>query len=229
MSIRVGSTSTYVNGIHVGNRGLGVLGQTILDNTSTGDYGPGILYNDVEAGDEAKEFRTKTVSGPTNGGVLFVYEDGSLESSVVPNTFTYETEVDGTSVGTASVTISIAYSAGSDITTTSWTATPGTPFYSRIDEYDAVSTSDYITSPNMASPTPITLGWASSVPVGTWDLTINIKQAALTGSEVRIVMLDASNAVVGTSSWVAATGSFATTVVPITTSDISTKFRIEVQ
>lgn len=120
------------------------------------------------------------------------------------------------------------YRPGTDEITSSWVATPGPSFYNMLNE-SVASNTEYITSPGMATPTPITLTWDSPVPIGTWQANIQLKQETLSGSQVRIVFLDASNTVVGTSSWISATGTFTTHNVTVTTTDISTKFRLEIQ
>lgn len=231
MSIRVDDTVTYVGGIHVGNRGLGLTGAEIIANASTGTHGQAPLINDIiSPSQDNDEFRAVISTDLTNGGVLDMSEDSSLTCTVVPNTFTYNLERNGVQTGTGLlVTLLAVATPGSDITTTGWVATPGPTFYSAIDEADTPSTSDYITSPDSATPGSITLGWAQSVPVGTWEAHINLKQETLSGSQVRIVFLDASNVVVGTSSWITATGTYTTHNVTVTTTGISTKFRLEVQ
>lgn len=120
------------------------------------------------------------------------------------------------------------YFASSDITTTGWSATPGPSFYSAIDEV-SINVADYVTSPNSLTPGPLVLGLSSELPAGNWDVSISVKQEVGTGSEVRIVLLNAANSVMGTSDWITATGSFTTTVLPVTTSGTSDKFRLEVQ
>lgn len=231
MSIRVDDTVAYVGGVHVGNRGLGLTGAQILASASSGSHGQAPLINDISSpADDSVEFRAVISSGLTNGGTLTMDEDSSLSCTVVPNTFRYDLYKDQV-LTTSNVLVELlaVVPPGSDLITTGWTATPGPNFYSAIDEADTPSTSDYITSPDSATPGSITLGWAQSVPAGTWEAHINLKQETLSGSQVRIVFLDASNVVVGTSSWITATGVYTTHTVTVTTTGISTKFRLEVQ
>lgn len=110
MSTRVDTLSLIPGSTVCGHRGLGVLGSTILLTTSDGDNGPGILYNDVESGDEGKEFRA-FVSSPPNG--IFINEDGSFVYDGPSSTFNYELFVDGVSQGFTSVTITTAGESGS--------------------------------------------------------------------------------------------------------------------
>lgn len=114
MSIRVDTTSLISGAVVCGNRGLGVLGSTILADTATGDQGAGYLFNDVDGGDSGKEFRGLIVT-PPSAGTFFAHEDGSF-SLVAPDaayTFVYRLYVDGVDLGTATASLTIgATSAG---------------------------------------------------------------------------------------------------------------------
>lgn len=230
MSIRVDDTVSYVNGIHVGNRGLGMTGAYILSSAIEGEHGLPPLVNDITSGvEDNDEFVARISSVPTNGGILLMDENSAFSLSVVPNSFTYNLVKNGTTTtANISVTIQATYSPGSDITTTGWTATPGPSYYSAIDE-NAASTTDYITSPNTDTPPPITLGWATPVPAGTYQASIHLEQGLGIGSEVRIVLLNSSNDVVGTSSWIIVPESYTTVLTTFTCTGTSDKFRIEVQ
>lgn len=108
MSIRVDATSLISGAVVCGHRGLGVLGSTILADTSTGDHGAGYLYNDVDGGDASKEFRGLIVT-PPSAGTFFAHEDGSF-SLVAPDgayTFVYRLYVDGADLGTATASLTI--------------------------------------------------------------------------------------------------------------------------
>lgn len=110
--MRVDSTSLISGAVVCGDRGLGVLGSVILSDTATGDYGAGYLYNDVDAGDEGKEFRGLIVT-PPSAGTFFAYEDGSF-SLVAPDgayTFVYRLYVDGVDLGTATASLTIGATA----------------------------------------------------------------------------------------------------------------------
>lgn len=100
MSIRVDTSSLIPGAIVCGNRGLGVLGSTILTETATGDHGAGFLYNDVDPGDESKEFRGLIVVPPA--GEFFAYENGAYDL-VSPDWFVYRLYVDGIDLGTTTV------------------------------------------------------------------------------------------------------------------------------
>lgn len=108
MSVRVDTASLIAGAVVCGDRGLGVLGSTVLADTATGDHGAGYLYNDVDSGDEAKEFRGLIVT-PPSAGTFFAYEDGSF-SLVAPDgayTFVYRLYVDGVDLGTATASVTI--------------------------------------------------------------------------------------------------------------------------
>src|SRR6185312_1735609 len=75
--------------------------------------GPSILANDVQAGDEGKEFRALILTRPS-GGTIFFYEDGSFDTTVFPDgvhTGTYEGFADGVSYGTAPYSLRIGLQA----------------------------------------------------------------------------------------------------------------------
>lgn len=102
MSTRVDTASLIPGALVCGHRGLGVLGSTILLTTGDGDHGPGLLYNDVQAGDEGKEFRA-FVAEPPKG--LTLYEDGSFSYTGEPTSFEYRLFVDGVPIGTTTATL----------------------------------------------------------------------------------------------------------------------------
>jgi hypothetical protein len=105
MSTRVDTASLIAGATVVGNRGLGILGSTILLTTGGGTDGDGVLFNDVEAGDEAKEFRAY-ITAPPSAGTLVMDEDGTFTfTGAAVDTATYEGFADGVSYGTATVTL----------------------------------------------------------------------------------------------------------------------------
>lgn len=126
MSIRCGSTSLIPGAIVCGVPGLGVLGSTILATTGIGGSGPGILFNDVQTGDEDKEFRAEVLTWPSAGS-LDLQEDGRFTfTGAASDSLTYRLWVDGVSIGTASVTLYGAASVTADVSASgamSWTAT----------------------------------------------------------------------------------------------------------
>ena len=105
MSTRVDTASLIPGATVVGHRGLGVLGSTIRLTTADGDHGPGILYNDVQPGDEAKEFRAFVKATPVG---LALDEDGAFTYSGASTSFDYDLYVDGAKIGTATASITTA-------------------------------------------------------------------------------------------------------------------------
>lgn len=107
MSIRVDTASLIAGSIVCGNRGLGLTGSTILAETSVGDSGVGYLADDIDSGDENKEFMGLVTTYPSAGN-FFPFENGSFIFSGAPDgtySFVYELKVDGVSQGSATVTL----------------------------------------------------------------------------------------------------------------------------
>lgn len=117
------------------------------------------------------------------------------------------------------------YRPGSDIAVSGWTPSTGTDLFACIDETTASDT-DYITSPDLS--TSATMGLTASVPIGTWAVAYRGRFVLTTGS-IRMVLLDSSSSVVGTSAWQAQSGSFSDYTAVITTTGIADRIRIEVQ
>lgn len=106
MSIRCDTVSLFGSGIVCGGPGLGILGSVLLATTGGVSGGPpGILYNDVQPGDENKEFRIQ-ITTPT-AAPIFIYEDGTFVfTSASPDSLEYMIIVDGQTVaGSALVTL----------------------------------------------------------------------------------------------------------------------------
>jgi hypothetical protein len=125
-------------------------------------------------------------------------------------------------IDVASVSV---YRPNSDIIVNSWTPSSGSDLYAMIDE-PTLSRADFITSPNLADPT--TMGWTSPLPAGTYDIPVDFDRMGNYG-QLRIVLLDSSNVVVGTSSWASAPAVAATTTFTVTTTGTSDRFRLELQ
>lgn len=107
MSLRIDTTDLIAGSLVIGNTGLGVLGASI---PTTGGFGASVFANDMDPGDEAKEFRALLVSTPTlpPGASFFMHEDGSVELSNITDgtySFTYRLFVDGVDLGLSTATI----------------------------------------------------------------------------------------------------------------------------
>jgi hypothetical protein len=102
------STTSLVSGKTVaGDRGLGVLGSQV---PSTGDHGPGYLYNDITLPGEADDEFYGLILTVPSAGTFFAYEDSSFTLTDAPDgnyTFTYEGFKNGVSYGEATVNITI--------------------------------------------------------------------------------------------------------------------------
>jgi hypothetical protein len=106
MSYKYGS-SLVPGAYHYGGGGLGVLGSAV---PSSGDNGPGYLYNDLSLpADASKEVRGLIETFPVGLSTFDVFEDSSFTASGPDGvyTFTYRLYVDGVDSGTAVGTISI--------------------------------------------------------------------------------------------------------------------------
>lgn len=115
MSVRVDTNSLIPGAVLVGHRGLGVLGADIRSSTATGDHGPGYLYNDWDAGDDAREFRGEIITPPV-AGTFYAYEDGSFSLIGAPDgaySFVYRLYVDGVDLGAATASVNIGAIAAS--------------------------------------------------------------------------------------------------------------------
>lgn len=121
----------------------------------------------------------------------------------------------------------VVYRPGTDITTTDWTAVPGPGFYTAIDE-DVASNTDYIQSPNRATPDdrPFEAGLSGTMPAGTWDVSIRTERlAGIMG--VRVELMDGITVTGTAQTNITLTGA-QDYVIPVTTTANSTKVRIKV-
>ena len=161
MSTRIDTASLIPGATVIGHRGLGALGSTILLTTADGDHGPGILYNDVQPGDESKEFRAFVAKPPAG---LALAEDGTFIYSGQATTFDYRLYVDGVSIGTATATLNTA-------------AAPAAVFLSGTSSVVVTATADVTVG---AAPGAVTLdGTASIVFTAAADITVDAAPAAV--------------------------------------------------
>lgn len=107
MSLRVDSASLIAGALVCGNRGLGVLG---ADVPSSGDNGPGYLFNDLSLPADANREVRGLIVAPPAAGTFLAYEDSSFEFYGAPDgvySFTYRLFVDGSDLGTADVELRV--------------------------------------------------------------------------------------------------------------------------
>lgn len=96
----------WVSSKHAGH---GITGAALRAATGAGGAGAGVLYNDWDAGDDAKEFRALLVTAPA-AGVLTMNEDGSFSlTGAADGTYslTYRLFVDGVDLGVAAAAITV--------------------------------------------------------------------------------------------------------------------------
>jgi hypothetical protein len=210
----------------------GATGQYILDNTGpTGENQAGILYNDVEAGDEDKWF-SFVITTPPASGTLDIAPDGTFTfTGAASTTFQYQLYVDGVAIGTP-VLVTVYddalvqfYRPTGDVSAPGWLSTAGT-LAGAINE-TTPSDASYITSPDVGSAAPYR-STIASMAAGTYTMRLRARRTASVG-EVRVVMLSAANAPVGTSAWQALSTGFAAYSLPVTTTGTATQFDLEVR
>lgn len=114
MSCRV-DTSSLIAGACIVSLydGLGITGAALRSVTGAGGSGAGLLYNDWDTGDDAKEFRALLVTAPSSG-VLTLNEDGSFSLIGAADgsySLTYRLFVDGADLGTAAAGITVGAAA----------------------------------------------------------------------------------------------------------------------
>ena len=114
----------------------------------------------------------------------------------------------------------------SDVTTAGWTASTGTNFAALLDEVSP-SDADFITSPPLSGSTaPVTVALDTVLIAGSWAIGVRARTTSGAGT-VRVYLLNDAGTVVGTSGLQAITSTFATYSLPVTTSGIATRARIE--
>ena len=129
-------------------------------------------------------------------------------------------------VGTTTTVVSITR-PNSDISTAGWTGTPdNTTLFTNIDD-EVASDLEYITSPPIAAIESITFGM-SSLAAGTWDVNYRANFVGAS-AQVRVSLLNGSNAVQGVSSWQTVTSTFDLYTASITTTGAAERVKIEVQ
>jgi len=120
---------------------------------------------------------------------------------------------------------------GADVLSTGWQASSGTDLFAMLDEATASDTDYIYRSLTGSDPYVFDLyqtGVGYTLPVGTH--TIRMRPQVTTGTaQMRLLLLDSSNATVGTGDWQSVTTSWATTEFTITTTAEATRGRIEAQ
>lgn len=194
-SLRIDTTDLIAGSLVIGVTGLGIPGSLI---PTTGEHGGSLLANDIDSGDENKEFRA--LIGTPNipeGASLFVWEDGSVEitnaadgSYIIP----YTLYVDGVNLGAASATLTVG-EASIDTQAPTWATGAA------INQSNLTQTSYTLTWPAASDNIAVTgyelsLDGGSTYPisVGGSTLTYNVAgRTAGTTDQVRVRAFDAIN------------------------------------
>ena len=115
---------------------------------------------------------------------------------------------------------------GADVTTAGWTPSTGVSFAGVVDE-TVPDDADYLISPALGPSTaPVTLALDTVLAVGTWAIGVRARTTRGTGT-VRVYLLNDANTVVGTSGLQAIDSTFTTYTLPVTTTGLATRARIE--
>lgn len=140
MSCRV-DTSPLIAGTCVVSAydGLGITGAAMRTGTGTGGSGAGLLYNDWDSGDDAKEFRGLIVTPPSSG-TFTLNEDGSFSLVGAADgsySVVYRLFLDGADMGTATASITVGAGAAFTITGVglAGAAAFGAPTFSRFQDF----------------------------------------------------------------------------------------------
>ena len=115
-----------------------------------------------------------------------------------------------------------------DVTTSGWTGNPdNVTLFNNLDETVASDT-DYITSPTITGGENAIFTISPTLAAGTWDVRFRA-QFVGSSAQVRITLLDGSNASQGVSSWQTVTSTFALYTASVTTTGSAVRVKIEVQ
>lgn len=225
-----GNTSTPLTLVTSTYR-AGALGSTILLTTGpVGGNPAGILYNDVQAGDEAKWFSFNITTPPATG-TLLIDPDGTFTfTGPNPETMYYQLEVNGANVGDPVIVTlyeSAVFRPLADVSGVGWSSTNAS-LVGAINEPNPNDTT-FITSPDVtvASPGAFTAD-VPTMPAGSYMRRLRARRTGATG-EVRLVYLDAGGATVGTTPWQSLTTALTTYSAVVTLTGTAVRLRIEVR
>ena len=112
-----------------------------------------------------------------------------------------------------------------DLQTTGWSSTAPSA-HAAINETTGVDT-NYITSPLLGTGGSVIMDLDVPRPAGNWQIAVRAEYAGTSG-QIRLSLLDASNNVVGVSSWQPILNSYAEYDFTITTSAMAFNVQIEV-
>jgi hypothetical protein len=119
------------------------------------------------------------------------------------------------------------YRPNSDITDTGWTNSTGSDSWALLDE-TSPSDSDYIVSPTLDTTTNIVMGLDSTMSAGTYSIKLRAR-FSITSGQYRVILLNNSNEVQGTSVWQPVNFTYGTYTIPVTITGNATRIKIEVK
>jgi hypothetical protein len=115
----------------------------------------------------------------------------------------------------------------SDVTVTGWSASTGSDLYAMIDEATASDT-DYIISPTTSGTAASAIfGLSLSLEAGDYMINIRAKYTGTAG-QIRGLLLDSSNNVVGTGDWQTLTSSYTDYKLTVVTTGTASRIKLEV-
>ena len=116
-----------------------------------------------------------------------------------------------------------------DVTTTGWTGNPdNVTLFTNINEVSP-NNSTFIESPAITGTgDPTVFDFLPTKPAGTWDVSV-IAQFTGSSADVRVIMMDASDTVQGTSAWQTVTSTWVTYPISVTTTGTSSRVKVEVR
>jgi hypothetical protein len=117
---------------------------------------------------------------------------------------------------------------GGDVVAEGWLpSTPDAPLFDMLNEVSP-NDADFITSSGVSTAGPAVLSLTQNLLAGSYTVRIRSRRTHSAG-QVRVALLNDSNAQQGVSAWQSLTNSFTTYELPVTTTGAATRARIEVQ
>lgn len=204
--------------MEVWRRGVKLAGNTSLTSARPSNTGPFFIGagNSIDIADDSNV-------------TLFITSDGQWSDAQISSWFRNPWQIFAPQSRQIWVPTAVTITRpSSDILTSGWTGTPdSTNLFNNLDEVTSSDT-DYITSPTITGGENTIMGLSGTLATGTWDVRY---RANFVGSsaQVRIHLLDGSNAAVGVSGWQTVTSSFADYTAQVTTSGAAVRVKVEVQ
>lgn len=119
------------------------------------------------------------------------------------------------------------YRPNSDIVVSGWKSTDSN-YYTAINE-TVYNDATYITSPTIPGNNIYSIVFGLSSPLSPGNYTISVRLKSVTNTDLRVVLLDNSNAIVGISTWQKTANNYALYSLPATCTATATRVRVEVR